>query len=158
MRLGAMLLVTAAIFAAGCENAELCDGNCPDISGLYSVDMVTLSGACSFSALTLGPTIELQQSDGGRRVFAQFIDPLNKLPMLIAADVSRLEDGEGGSFDGSSEMARGSEDANRLWVTFSGVVQVSHGRRQLSAFLSTSSFEDSCTETMTISGEGPFSP
>ncbi|HCF57319.1 MAG TPA: hypothetical protein DFS52_04895 [Myxococcales bacterium] len=153
--------MSAALVLIGCKG-ELCEGDCPDIAGLYQIQVVSVTGACGFSSLTLGPSLDLAQSADGRRVFAEVIDPTNDLRLLVAANVSNLEEGEGGSFSGFSQFAstaRAKSDTppQPLQVLLTGTVVESDGRLQLSGFLSTRQLQpEFCSVDLVFTGLGPF--
>lgn len=145
----------------GCKG-ELCVDDCPDIAGVYEIRVVSVTGSCPFSPLTIGPTLDLAQSADGRRVFAEVIDPANDVRVRVAANVSNLEEDEGGSFSGFSQFANkaqatGDTPSQPLRVLLSGTVIESDGRLQLSGLLSTRQLQpEFCSIDLIFTGLGPF--
>ncbi len=153
------ILLASAVLLAGC-GGKLCEHDCPDISGAYAVRSMSINGECEFQPLTVEPTFVIEQSEDFRRVFASFVDPVNELPYIISADVSRLDEGEGASFSGFAKIARQSSrysnDLVPFMLTLTGTVHVSEGRRWLTAFLSMRPLYEPCSVALTFTGAGPF--
>lgn len=83
------LQTLALIFLlAGCGSGQrVCDGNCPDVSGSFSLLQTMPMGECAFASYVPPPTLTLTQSDDGRHVSTQLIDPINQLLVSMVGNV-----------------------------------------------------------------------
>jgi hypothetical protein len=131
---------------------------------VYSVQNTTPLGACDFSPYLLGPTVQLLQSDDGRRATLDVIDPSTQLEMPLVGDVyapGPEDDAELlGSFRLQARTVRAASASDERTLTLdvnaSGTVSRRDGRRVLSATLSTlDAFSGKgCTVTISVTGEG----
>ncbi|MCY1083595.1 hypothetical protein [Archangium lansingense] len=169
MRHVSLPVVLLALASSGCgADPEPCIDGCPDISGVYSVKSATPMGQCPFSPYLLAPTVQLQQTDEGRRALFHVIDPTTQLEVPLAGDVYAPGPKDGsevlGSFRIDSFVVRStnqSDERSRLLnLSASGAVSLHEGRRVLTATLSTtditaeSNSDRGCSITLSITGEG----
>ncbi|QRK11087.1 hypothetical protein JQX13_14040 [Archangium violaceum] len=158
-------VVFLALASSGCGTDPVpCDNTCPDISGVYSIENAAPVGQCSFSPYLLAPTVEILQTDNGRRVMLEVIDPSTQLEVPLVGDVFAPAPGDDlellGSFrvDARTVRAAGPSDERTLTldVSASGSVSVREGRRVLSATLMTMDAVSGkgCTHTLSITGLG----
>ncbi|WP_257457655.1 hypothetical protein [Archangium lipolyticum] len=159
--------VLLALASSGCGNQlEPCTEGCPDISGVYAVQNATPVGQCPFSPYLLAPTVQLLQSDNGRKATLDVIDPSSNLEVQLTGDVYARGPGEDsellGSFQLNSSVVRAASQSDGqprvLDVSATGSVSLREGRRVLSATLSTTDITNGestgCSISLAITGEG----
>lgn len=106
IRVGAAMVI-GGVLLAGCGGDHLCDGtNCPDVSGTFSLLSAQPQGDCTFASYVPPPTITLTQTDGGRHVTTQLIDPINQLLVPITGSVLERNDDGSGSFRLHTQLLR----------------------------------------------------
>jgi hypothetical protein len=160
-------VVLLALASSGCDTQlEPCTEGCPDISGVYTVQNATPVGQCPFSPYLLAPTVELLQSDEGRKATLHVIDPSSNLEVQLTGDVYARGPKDGskllGSFQLNSSVVRPASQSDKrtmvLDVSATGSVSLLKGRRVLSATLSTTDITQSsntgCSISLSITGEG----
>lgn len=157
------VLVALASSGCGTEQGPCTDG-CPVLSGVYAIQNTTPVGDCGFSPYLLGPTVQLLQSDDGRRATFNVIDPSTQLEVPLVGEVYAPGPKDDPALIGSFRLrARTARAASRsdertltLDVNASGAVSLHEGRRMLSATLSTldPNSQESCTVTISITGDG----
>jgi hypothetical protein len=154
-----------ALASSGCgADPEPCTEGCPDISGVYAIEHNTPVGECPFTPYLLGPTVQLLQSDNGRRVILNIIDPSTQLEVPLTGDVyapgPKAEPEQLGSFQMTARTVRAatrsSDRTLTLDVKASGSVTLRENRRMLSATLTTTDMASSksCSVTLSVLGEG----
>ncbi len=154
-----------ALTSSGCgADQEPCTRGCPNISGVYSIEHNTPMGECSFSPYLLGPTVQLLQSDNGRRVTLHIIDPSTQLEVPLTGDVYAPDPKDDpellGSFLMTARTVRSATLSSNRTVTLdvnaSGSVFLRDNRRVLSATLTTTEMgsSQSCEVTLSVMGEG----
>ncbi|PTL77082.1 hypothetical protein DAT35_46420 [Vitiosangium sp. GDMCC 1.1324] len=154
-----------ALASAGCGTEPVpCSNTCPNISGVYSIQNASPTGRCSFSPYLLAPTVEILQSDNGRRVVLEVIDPSTQLEVPLVGEVYTPDPGDGPGVLGSFRIdtrtvraaSRSDEQTVTLDVSAMGLVSVHEGRRMLSATLSTTDATSGkgCTITLSVTGSG----
>jgi hypothetical protein len=154
-----------ALASSGCgADQEPCTDGCPDISGVYAIEHNTPVGECPFSPYLLGPTVQLLQSDNGRRVILNIIDPSTQLEVPLTGDVyapgPKAEPEQLGSFQMNARTVRSASRSSERTVTLdvnaTGSVFLRDNRRMLSATLTTTDLaaSQSCAVTLSILGEG----
>jgi hypothetical protein len=80
------LVLISALGAAGCGPAwQVCTGQCPTVSGTYSIQTNALAGSCSFQPYLLGPTVVLTQR--ASEVSTTLVDPTASFPVSLAGSV-----------------------------------------------------------------------
>ncbi|MBI3182212.1 MAG: hypothetical protein HYZ28_08715 [Myxococcales bacterium] len=147
---------------AACGGRAPCSSDCPDISGVYAVNTVAVSGRCEFPPYQVGPSLTLVQSDAGRRVAAQVIDPVNLLDVALVGDVFAPRPGDAaglvGFFSAQAQVGRLNDPGLTIDVRLTGSVREQAGRKSLAATLSTLGTRagaNVCATDTTLSGEGP---
>jgi hypothetical protein len=152
-----------ALASSGCgADQEPCTDGCPDISGVYSIEHNAPVGECPFSPYLLGPTVQLLQSDNGRRVILHIIDPSTQLEVPLTGDVYApgSEPEQLGSFQMNARTVRSATRASERTVTLdvnaTGSVFLRNNRRMLSATLTTTDMgsSQSCSVSLSVMGEG----
>ena len=149
----------------GCgAHLEPCTDGCPDISGVYAIENSTPVGECPFSPYLLGPTVQLLQTDNGRKAVLNVIDPSTQLEVSLTGEVfapgPKDEPEVLGSFRLEARTVRSATRNNDRMVTLdvsaTGSVALHEGRRVLSATLSTleAASREGCAVTLAITGEG----
>lgn len=131
----------AAFLLVGCGSGQqLCDAHCPDVSGSFSLLETQPMGECRFASYVPPPTLTLTQSDGGRHVATELIDPVNQLFVSFEGDVL-VPDGSGdrGRFQIQTTLLRqATRNDPRLLtldVFLSGTVSRTDGGATLSSTL-----------------------
>ncbi len=79
--------VAGALALSACAENQVCESNCPDVSGAYSLTTSTASGQCAFEPLLLPPTIQLEQSDGSGQIATTVIDPVQQLELTLSGSL-----------------------------------------------------------------------
>lgn len=158
-------VVLLALASGGCGTDPVpCTDSCPDISGAYALENATSVGQCAFSPYLLAPTVRILQSDNGRRVVLEVIDPSTQLSVPLTGEVY-LPDPAGdieqlGSFRIDTRTVRAMSHSDERTVTLdvnaSGSVFLRDGRRMLSATLTTmdATSGKGCTVTLSVTGHG----
>ncbi|HEY3447171.1 MAG TPA: hypothetical protein VGK67_12440 [Myxococcales bacterium] len=80
-------LAATVLGAASCSDTQTCDGSCPNVADDYAVQSSTLSGDCGFTPWLVPPTVTLAQEAKAGRVTIELIDPVNQVPVRLAADL-----------------------------------------------------------------------
>lgn len=163
---GGGVVVLSLVALAGCDTHQTpCTDNCPNLSGMYSLQDTEPLGECSFSPYLLPPTVELKQAANDlRHLTLTVIDPSTQLPVPLTGDVYAPGTGDAagtlGSFRIATRTVRPATQAGdpvvTLDVTASGVVLERDGMRQLSATLNTQEAltQQGCLTTLSITGQG----
>lgn len=158
-------VVLLALASSGCGTDPVpCTNTCPDLSGAYALEDATSVGQCEFSPYLLAPTVQILQSDNGRRVVMEVIDPSTQLSVPLTGEVY-LPDPVGdieqlGSFRIDTRTVRAMSPSDERTVTLdvsaSGAVFLREGRRLLSATLTTmdTTSGKGCTITLSVTGHG----
>lgn len=155
-------LALALLLILGCGGEPPCSGNCPDLAGAYAIRLSSVTGFCDFLPYEVGPSLELSQSEEGRRISSELIDPINRLPVRLVGDVFAPPPGADedllGSFSVGGRAARLDQGGLAFEVRLSGTVREQAGRRSLSATLTTLGTREartSCQVVTVVEGEGP---
>lgn len=156
-------VVLLALASSGCGTEPVpCTKDCPDIAGAYAIENATLVGECPFSPYLLAPTVQILQSDSGRRVVLEVIDPSTRLQVPLTGEVFTPEEDSAmlGSFRIDTRTVRAMSDSDERTVTLdvsaSGSVFMHEGRRMLSATLTTldATSGAGCIVTLSVTGNG----
>ncbi|HEX8536711.1 MAG TPA: hypothetical protein VF664_04555 [Cystobacter sp.] len=164
IRFAGSSVVLLALVASGCDTSQApCSGNCPDISGVYSIESTTPAGDCGFSPYLLPPSVRVEQTREGRGVLFHVIDPTTQLVVPLSGDVYAPAPGEDegllGSFRIDSRTTRlahsGGDQLVTLDVAVMGSVSLVEDRRVLTATLNTTDAQSGqgCTATLSVMGE-----
>jgi hypothetical protein len=158
-------IVLLALASNGCGTEPVpCTQTCPDISGVYSIENTASVGECAFSPYLLAPTVQILQSDNGRRVILEVIDPSTELILPLTGEVYLpfTEDDPEllGSFRIDTRTVRALSESDDRTVTLdvsaSGSVHLHEGRRKLTAALTTTDATSGqgCSVTLSVTGHG----
>ena len=161
----ASTVLLALVASTGCNSTQApCTEGCPNISGMYSLQDTTPLGECPFSPYLLPPTVQLEQSQDGRRVTLTVIDPSTQLEVPLTGDVYAPGPHDGAEAVGSFHietraaraLSRNDDSLVTLDVSARGSVTLRDGRRMLSATLDTQDAlsSESCLTTLSITGQG----
>jgi hypothetical protein len=155
--------VLLALVTGGCDTSRKpCEGNCPDLSGVYSIRDTVSVGECGFTPYLLAPSLDFQQADEGRELAFQIIDPTTQLAVPLSGDVYAPREGEEGLVGSFQIDSRTTRLAQRegdkmvtLNVTAAGSVTRVEERRVLSLTLITTdvSNDRGCSSTLIVTGE-----
>ena len=137
IRIGAAAAM-AIVLLLGCGSEKrLCDGNCPDVSGTFSLLSPQPLGSCGFASYLPPPTLTLTQSDGGRHVTTQLIDPTNQLLVSFEGNVFAPDGSSNrGSFEIQTQVLRKTSESDQRLVTLQLTLTGSVTRTADSATLS----------------------
>ncbi|MBX5483086.1 MAG: hypothetical protein IRZ16_14770 [Myxococcaceae bacterium] len=132
-------ILLGAVLVAGCNDAEICERDCPRVGGIFQVDSSTMTQSCAFEPWLFGPTIELVQSEDTAGVRTSVIDPVNQLPVTLAGQVIRPDDPKIAGFqmrtETSRQATRNDPTVGRFELIFNGSVSHEEDRAQLNATL-----------------------
>lgn len=162
-RATALTAAVLALAASGCDTSQTpCNQSCPDISGVFSIEETTPSGACGFTPYLLAPSVRISQSHQGRQATMSLIDPTTQLEVPLSGDVYGPGPGTPEMLGGfridsrTTRLARrDSDQLVTLTVTAAGSVSLVGGRRLLSVTLTTTDATSAtgCTATLSVTGE-----
>jgi hypothetical protein len=133
-------LVGLLVVGCGSER-DICDGNCPDVSGTFSLVSVEPLGDCSFATYLPPPMLTITQSGDGRHVTTQLIDPVNQLLVSVQGNVlePKDSDGDAGHFvvhtRGLRQATQDTQQALTLELMITGTVTRSADGASLSSTL-----------------------
>ena len=155
------VMVVAGVCAlAGCSDAEVCDGDCPRVGGIFQIEATSPAQGCEFTPWLIGPTLEVRQEPGASSVLAELIDPVNQIPVQLAGDVLRPEDPGVGVFQMEGQTNRQTTDDSKAISTFQlllrGSVTQNETPPRLSATLTTTEIPPSgsggCQQVLHVIG------
>lgn len=161
-RIGAAALLAMGWLFVGCDNgSRTCDQTCPDVSGAFSLVAIQPLGSCDFSSYLPPPTLTISQTDGGRHMASELIDPVNRLFVSIEGDVLPPDGSTGsGNFQVHTRLLRQASASDpRLFTVellMSGTVTRSAEGATLSSTLTEVQQEPDpgagCTITLPLNG------